>query len=393
MASSDKALGFSPEVRAALYHFFVFGATGIASAYFGIWLSQRGIKADEIGVINAAPVLCMLAINVLIGRLADKASDWRYMIIILSMISAAAALGLFFVSGFWGILLVWSMTMIPALGLVPVIDAATLRMTQRRGTSFGTVRAWGTVGYTATTALAGPAIGFFGEAAFVPLFVVFALLRALVSLQLPRFRAPAHENVPKPKAGRLREVLKPWFVMPLVGLGILYSTHGVLAAFAALMWARQGIGEGFIGPLIAAGAAAEATMMFFWTRLNLKVSARHLILFASLVAVARWGLMSFDLPVWAIFGLQLLHSITFAIGYFGGIYFIANWTSEDIAAEAQGFSYILQQGMTVVALLGFGVVAEALGAQAWLVLSAYTAVGAFLVFMSLRLHSPVKATA
>src|SRR5690606_20491200 len=76
MATLDKAPGISPEFRAGLFHFTVFAATGVASAYFGIWLINRGITADEIGLINAAPVLAMLAINVLVGRLADKASDW-----------------------------------------------------------------------------------------------------------------------------------------------------------------------------------------------------------------------------------------------------------------------------------------------------------------------------
>jgi PPP family 3-phenylpropionic acid transporter len=387
--ATDKALGVSPEWRASLFHFFVFGSTGVASAYFAIWLSQRGISPDEIGVINAAPVIGMLLVNVLIGRLADKASDWRYMIIILSMIAAAASIGLFFVSGFWGIVLIWVLAVVPAQGLVPVIDAATLRMTQRRGTSFGVVRAWGTVGYAATAALAGPILGYLGEAAFLPLFVGFALLRALVSLQLPHFRAPPHEEAHKPKSSaRLRDVLKPWFVLPLVGLGIVYSTNGVLSIFAGLFWSQQGIGEGWVGPLIAVGAAAEAAMMFFWSRLNLKVSARHLIIFSCLVAAVRWGAMALSPPVWVLFFLQLLHSITFAVSYFGGIYFIANWTSEDIAAEAQGFSYVLQQGMTVVALLGFGWFAANFGVGAWVALAAFALFGALLVFVSLRLKSP-----
>jgi PPP family 3-phenylpropionic acid transporter len=393
MTSSEKALGFSPEFRAAFYHFMVFAPTGVASVYFAIWLSEQGISPDETGIINAAPVLAMLAINVLVGRLADKASDWRYVIIILSLMAGAVPLGLFFVSGFWGILMVWTLCMVPAISLVPVIDAATLRMTERRGTNFGIVRAWGTVGYTVTTALAGPVIAIYGEAAFLPLFVVFSVLRAIISLQLPRFRAPAHERVDKPAARKLGEVLKPWFVMPLIGLGILYSAHGVLSSFAALLWKDQGISEAWIGPLIAVAAAAEATMMFVWTRLDIKVSARHLIIFAALVAAARWGIMGFSPPLWLLFFLQLLHSITFAVGYLGGIYFIANWTSEDIAAEAQGFSYVLQQGMTVISLVGFGWCVGMFGAGAWLVLSAFTLVGAGLVWYSLRLKPTHPATA
>lgn len=377
----------SPELRASIYHFFVFASTGVSSVYFAIWLSNRGITPDETGVITAVPVLVMLAINVLVGRLADKASDWRNVIIILSLIAGAVPIGMYFVSGFWGILLVWTLCVVPAAALVPVIDAATLRMTQRRGSSFGVVRAWGTVGYTVTAALAGPAIGIFGEAAFLPIFVVFSLLRAIISLQLPRFRASEGETTveTKPAARHLKETLKPWFVLPILGLGMLYATHGVLASFAALMWRDQGIDEGIIGPLIAVGAASEAVMMFVWTRLNLKVSARHLIIFAALVAVVRWSAMAFSPPVWLLIILQLLHSITFAVGYFGGIYFIANWTSEDIAAEAQGFSYVVQQGMTVLALLGFGWAAAQLGGGAWLVLAGFTLVGAALVAISLWL--------
>lgn len=388
MTSSKKALGLSPEVRAGIFHFTVFAATGVASAYFGIWLSRRGISADEIGIINAAPVLAMLAINLLVGRLADKASDWRQVIIMLSLIAGAVPIGLWFVEGFWGILLVWTLAMVPASALVPVIDAATLRMTQRRGTDFGAVRAWGTVGYTVTTAVSGPMIALWGEEAFVPLFVAWSLSRAALSLQLPRFRAPAQEPppAPLPQARRLPEVLRPWFVLPLVGLGMHYANHLVLSGFGALLWAQQGIPEGLIGPLIGVMAAAEATMMFVWTRLRIKVSARHLIILAALVAAARWGIMAFEPPVWLLFLLQLSHAITFAVAYFGGIYFIANWTSEDMAAEAQGFSYLLQQGFAVVALVIFGWLAAMFGAKAWLFSGGLALAGAALVWVSLRLR-------
>jgi MFS transporter, PPP family, 3-phenylpropionic acid transporter len=390
MVSTEKALGLSPEIRAGIFHFTVFASTGVASAYFGIWLTQRGIAPDEIGIINAAPVLLMLCINVLVGRLADKASDWRQVIIILSLIAGSVPVGLWFVEGFWGILLVWTLAVVPATALVPVIDAATLRMTERRGANFGAVRAWGTVGYGVVTALSGPIIMAFGEAAFVPLFVAWSALRALLSLQLPRFRAPPHEARPlaeKPRAARLMEVLKPWFVLPLVGLGMHYSIHIVLASFGALLWKQQGISEALIGPLIGIMAAAEALMMFLWQRLNLKVSARSLIIFAALVAAARWGIMAFEPPVYVLFFLQLLHAITFAVAYFGGIYFIANWTSEDIAAEAQGFSYLLQQGFAVISLVVFGWLVALFGAKAWLFASAMALGGAALVLISLRLRS------
>ena len=93
MTPPDKALGLTPEFRAGLFHFTVFASTGVASAYFGIWLINRGITPDEIGIINAAPVLAMLAINVLVGRLADKASDWRQAIAVLALLAGRCRSG------------------------------------------------------------------------------------------------------------------------------------------------------------------------------------------------------------------------------------------------------------------------------------------------------------
>ena len=193
------------------------------------------------------------------------------------------------------------------------------------------------------TAVAGPLIAWLGDAAFPPLFIALALLRGLLSLQLPQFRAPDHVR----KAvtpGKLKAVLKPWFMLTLLGIGVLYSTHSAFGAFSALLWRDQGIPGEVIGPLVATMAAAEALMMFLWKRLKLKIPARNLIILACLIAAFRWTAMAFSPPVWVLFLLQTLHAFTYAMGYLGGMYFIANWTSEDIAAEAQGFSYFVAAG-------------------------------------------------
>ena len=63
----------SPELRASIYQFTVYLPGGVASVFLGIWLSERGIPADQIGVINALPTLALLLLNIIVGRVADKA--------------------------------------------------------------------------------------------------------------------------------------------------------------------------------------------------------------------------------------------------------------------------------------------------------------------------------
>jgi PPP family 3-phenylpropionic acid transporter len=380
-----------PELRAAIFHFFVYASGAVASVYFGIWLSDLGLNSDQIGVINAMPVLAMLALNLFVGRIADKASDWRQALIVLSLVAGIVPVLLFFVHDFWGILIVWTLLTVPGGSIPPIIDAATLRMTQRNGTDFGAVRAWGTVGYTFFAIVAGVVVAQLGAAAFLPMLLVVSLVRAGMSLLLPRFRTPA--QVPTlaeaaPRAGRMRDILKPWFVLPLLAFGLLQSNHALIGAFLPILWKGQGISEALIGPLIAVSAAAEAMMMFFWRRIGGRISARHMILLAAGVSVVRWLIIASSPPVEVLFLAQCLHCITYAVGYFGMVHFIANWTGEEIAAQTQGFAFVLQQAVTVVVLVAFGGLVGQFGIQAFFGAAGISAVSCVCVIVSLALKSP-----
>lgn len=389
----------SPEFRTAVFYATFFMTPGAAATFLPIWLSEQGIDAGRIGVINAMPILVMLAINVFVGRVADRASDWRQVIVLASLVGAVMPVGLFFASEFWSILLVWTLATLPIAAINPVADAAAVRMTRRRGSDFGAIRAWGTLGFMAVNAVTGIIVAWFGSPAFVPLIFALALMRGGASLQLPRFRAPPSDEVVPPPArsilvaGKTRELFRPWFALPLVGNAVILATHMLLNAFAALVWRDAGIPASIIGPLIALGAAAEAVMMFLFRRFSKRFSARYLILIAALASALRWGIMAFNPPVAVLVVLQLSHSVTFALGYLGGVNFIANWTSDDIAAEAQSVFVVIQQAMTVLALTGFGYLVTVMGARAFMVSAAFSLVAGGAVWVSLGLMTTARERA
>lgn len=392
MARLPPARRISPELRTSLYYFINFTSSGAAVAYVGIWFATRGLGAGEIGMINALPVVIMLGLNLLVGRIADRARDWRQVIVIGALLGAVLPFGLFFAEGFWGILLVWTAATLPIAAISPVTDAAALRMTSRNGTDFGAVRAWGTIGFMAFNALTGFVVSLFGAVIFVPLYVLLALLRGLAALALPTFRAPPQQAtiaaIAPPTAQRLREVMQPWFLLPLIGFSLVFATHIILNAFAALLWKEQGIPEAVIGPLIAVGALAEAATMFAWKRIGARFSARTVLLVSALASTVRWTAMGFSPPVEVLVVLQLMQSLTFALGYLGAVHFIAKWTSEDIAAEAQGLLSVLQQVASVIALAGFGWLVAVIGARGYLVAGLGALLGAGCIWLSMRLRQP-----
>jgi PPP family 3-phenylpropionic acid transporter len=385
----------TPELRASIYQFTVYIPSGVASVFLGIWLSDHGIPADQIGVINALPTLCLLFLNMIVGRLADRAADWRTALIAISFLSALAPLALYFVSEFWGILLIWALCATTNGLVAPVIDAATVRMTRRNGTDFGAIRAWATVGYIFAAGGIGLFLNVLGSAAFVSLYVAMVIARALLSLLLPRFRSPAAQvtlasttPLSVASSSRLRDALQPWFVLPLFAFALVNSSNAIIGSFAALLWHENGIPSYYLGPLLGFSAVGEAALMFAWRRFGGRVSARTMILVCAVAGLIRFTIMAFNPPVEVLFFTQLLHAFSFGMGYFGMVHFIANWTNEANAAEAQGFANMLSMAASMTALIVFGVLVEHFGANAFFY-STFTALLAIgCVLLSLKMRPP-----
>ncbi|GGL72496.1 MFS transporter [Wenxinia marina] len=387
MTATSPAERFGPEARTTLYYATILSTMGVVTGYGAIWLAAQGLSSAQIGWINAAPVFVILCLNLAVGRIADRASDWRGIIVGCAWVAAIVPVGLYLVEGFWPILLVWTATSV-ALGVsMPVSDAATLKMTQRRGTEYGPIRAAGTVGYLVALVIIGYAAEAWGTAAYLPVFLAFALSRALTALALPRFRAAPGEDI-RPGPSTLREILRPWFVLPLLGASVVFGSHIILNIFQALLWERQGIALGTIGLLIAFGAVCETLMMLFWGRVRRMAPARWLLAGAGTVAVLRWIAMAFAPEVAWLWPLQALHGITFGVTLMASLAFVNQHTTERIAAQAQGFFMMLQQGMSVLALTGFGALADAFGAASYFASAVFASLGVCLVLISLKLRPP-----
>jgi PPP family 3-phenylpropionic acid transporter len=392
MVLAPSRLG-SPELRASLYQFTVYLPGAVSSVFLGIWLSQHGLPADQIGLINSIPMLCLLLLNVLVGRLADRAKDWRSVILIISLLGGLAPLGLFAVSEFWGILLVWCMCTMTNGLIPPLVDAATVRMTRRNGSDFGTVRAWATIGYVVGAGGIGILLTFWGPQAFALLYVLMSVLRAGAAFLLPRFRAPETKVTLAQAAptARLRDSLQVWFVLPLIAFALVNSSNSLIGGFAGLIWHQNGVPDYYIGPLLAVAATAEAIMMFAWRRFGGRITARNMILAACVAGLVRFTIMAFNPPVQVLFVIQTLHAFSFGLGYFGVVHFIANWTSESNAAEAQSFANTLQQGASMLALVVFGALMVHVGSYAFFYSTIASIVAIVCVLASLRIRPPKDA--
>lgn len=378
--------GMSPNLRVTQFFFAQSLSVGLANSFAGIWFGDLGLTPGQIGVINAAPVLLLLLTTLFVGRLADRASDWRQVIIIGAVASAVFPIGLFWAQGFVPILLFWTLAIVAQWAIVPVADAAALRMGRRTGDDFGKFRAWGTIGYLLVIFLAGYLLDAASIGIFLPLFVGLCLIRAFAAFGLPKMRDEQDAAPPPETMTSLKQTVQPWFMLPLLGWALIYSTHLVLNAFQGLLWSQQGLPTNVIGNLIGLGALAETAMFFGFWHLAKRVSALNMILLAAVISVIRWIAMSMGPGVEVLVVLQLLHSVTYALGFLACTNFIADSTSEGMAAQAQSLLVVLEQALAVFVLLSFGWLAGLWGNGAYLASAAIAGLGGILVIFSMRLH-------
>lgn len=394
MGSTLAARMGSPATRAGIFYSSLFLTGAVSNPFLPIWLTEKGISPEQIGIINAAPIFAMIAINLVVGRIADRASDWRTVIVVGSIMAAVPPFFLLVMDGYLPILIIWTLLIVPFQAIAPVVDAAAYRMARRNNYDFGAIRVWGTIGFVVMTLVAGLVLDWQGAVAFVPLLIAVSVARAALSLQLPLFRGgedhfrptyPIDAPISPLVAVRMGELWKPWFILTLVGASFLHGSHMMQMGFGALIWSEAGLPGWVIGILWAVAPTAEILAMFYFERITRRFAARHLILLGCICGAVRWWGFGLEPNMWVLMGLQTLHLATVGLTFLGITNFIANWTSEDIAAEAQSFAFVLQQAMSVVTLMTFGWLIAQFGVASFFAAAGLGVAALVCVVVSLRL--------
>lgn len=375
-----------PELRISAYYFVQAMSVGAINAFAGLWLAEQGMTDQQVGIIFAVPIVATVVISIFVGRLADRARDWRDVIVCGAVLSALFPIALIGAIGFWQLLLVWTLMVTAQMVILPVADAAALRLTRRRGSDFSRFYAWKTVGYLAVILVSGLILDAFGAQAFLPLFIGFSILRGIAALGLPPFRESRKASQHRRNSGLFLRTVPAWFALPLIAWSLVQSTHFVLNGYLGLLLFELGYSAAWIGGLIALSGVAETAMFVAFSKLAKRFSARLLILISCVAGTVRWGLLASSPGIELLIFGQLLHSLTYALGFLACTNFIADWADESVAAEAQSSFGVIQSVLGAAALAGFGWVFAGLGAGAFLLPAALAFVGVCLVVLSRQLR-------
>ncbi|QPH52827.1 MFS transporter [Pontivivens ytuae] len=323
-------------LRTAAAYAAIFAALGVHLPFWPLWLAEWGLTAAEIGGFTAAGIVIRVLAGLAVPALADRLDARR------AVLAAVAGIGAvtFAVHGLLdarGVLLVATLvTGVVFAGMIPIADALGTAAARTGGFGYAPVRSMGSLSFLLASLAVGWLIARYGVVVAQWWIVV-----ALIFCVWTAWTHPGGGNVRQPHPPRLgdlgRMLTEKRFVIFIVAIGMAQSSHAVLYAYGSLHWEALGVSEPVIGQLWAFAVAMETVLMLIaGTWLIRRFGAVGAIALSAAAGVVRWGWMMFDPTGATLWGLQVLHALTFGAGHLGGIAFIAAAVPERLAASAQG---------------------------------------------------------
>jgi PPP family 3-phenylpropionic acid transporter len=350
---------------------------GIQLPFWPVWLSGRGLDAQEIAILFAAAIWAKIIATPLIGGLADRLGWRRGIMVALAAMACIAYAALWPAWGFWPLLWLNLVAGVAQSALMPLGDSITLAAVRGTGLDYGRIRVWGSISFI--VAAVGSGVLLAGNSApAMPGNTVLALVfAASVILLVACFWIPS-----APAAGRARWAALGRFVADrrfwlFVASGsALQSSHQLYYGFGTLYWRELGFSDTVIGALWAEGVVAEIALFWQSAPLVARLGPLGLMALGGVAGILRWSLIGAVPGLAAAAVLQLLHGLTFGASHIGAMYFMARTVPPGAAASAQSLYAAVSAGLgSGFVMLAAGALYSAYGGQAYLFMALLSAAG------------------
>jgi PPP family 3-phenylpropionic acid transporter len=271
-----------------------------------------------------------------------------------------------------------------------LIDSAVLDLLDGTSHSFGSIRIWGSVGFTLFTWLMGVVINarglpwlFYGNAALL-------LAAGLLALALP----PRRQTWQSSFRASLRQLLRRRpLALFLVGTFLVGASLQASYSFYPLHLIALGANPAWLGLAGAIGATAEVPVLYASGGIFARLGLRRAVIGSYLMFAVRWGILALTASPLVALLTNTLHGVTFSPFLAGGIAFVAAQTPPGLHATAQGLLTAVGFGLgAAVGALGGGLLYDAFGAPGMFAVGALTALVAA-VFVGLASEVPAAAQA
>lgn len=389
----------TPAVRATVLACLYFAGFGCLIPFLPLWLEKvHGFTGAEIGVVLAIAGFSRALAGPLTAAWADGRSDRRAPLFLFTIVLTVGFAVLRPLTGFVAVFALILVLDIAFWGLLPVVETTLLRLTRTARPPYGVARGLASAAFVAGTTT----VGFLNDAtgSYWPIWGFLLTVSAVMiaaSAWMPREPVTAVEEQRVPFGERLNAGLgmlrNPAFALFIFAAGLIQASAAFLYTAGSLIWTNtQHFSGGTIALLWNIGTLAEVGFLIFLGGWSSRFRPETLIVAGGVAAVVRWTALSLLPPLWVLIPLQLLHALSFAATFLGGMRFIQTLYGDDRTPTAQMIYMGLANAPTyAAAVLVSGPLYDRVGASGYLAMTGVAGAGLVLAVM-LRARATVAAS-
>ncbi len=324
-----------PYWRLSNVYFFYFATLGVLMPYLGLYLTNLGFVAAQIGIVFAViQGTKIIAPNIwawLAGR--GENPDRMRMVQIGALVSTVAFSFMLFNTTLFSIVAICFVFSFFWNAMLPQFESITLTKLGSETNLYSGIRLWGSVGFVAAVAGCGYILEFTSLNTW-PWLVSLCLGMIFLSSLLISDEA-------RPKSSQINSsfyrVLKQKKVVAfLTVVFLMQASHGSYYAFFSILLKQLNYSEAEIGWLWSLGVLAEIVMFVVIQRFFHHVLLRRVLLISVSFTVVRWLLIAWfsdSLPVLLV--AQLLHAASFGAFHVACIQLTHRYFEGDVQDKGQ----------------------------------------------------------
>jgi PPP family 3-phenylpropionic acid transporter len=294
--------------RVSLGYLWSLAAVGAYTPFAAIYFLDLGFSGVQVGVLAALPALGIALAGPLWGAAADAMSLHRGMLAAALLLATLLALAASRVTAFLPLLLLLGLLALIMAPVAAILDAYAVTIAERFGGSYGGLRVWGSVGYTAAALGVGQLMGERVTSLFLVIQALCLGLGLLAIWGLPGLR----ERAASPLFGGLGALLRnrPFVVLLLIGY-LTASGAAIMNSFLGIRMQELGGAASLVGLAIALGAASEFPVVARGGWFLTTIGAPRLVTLAVAVYALRFlAYATIPSAAWML-PVQLLHGLSF----------------------------------------------------------------------------------
>lgn len=297
--------------------------------FLSLWLRDKGLNEQQIGLLMAAGAVPRLIVNPLAGHMADLFSDAKAVLRFTAAMALVSSLVFLIADSPTSAAASFLILTCFSVTIVPLGDALTINRMRKRGLDYGRVRRWGSISIIVMAIFCGLLVEFLSISVFPLLLCIsFAAVLGAVVL-LPR--TAGSEKMKARRVGLKRTLWGKFAILVFSG-GLVQATHAPFNTYATLYWLDNGINPLLISVLWAIGISSEIIVFTTLHRLSKTLSPSGMILLGACVAAIRWSWLVLDGSLPTAIGVQVLQGHSLAATQTGVARYIADNFDQSVSA-------------------------------------------------------------